>query len=65
MEKPKTCPDCGAKLDAFGYCPFVPVELSIRGLQYCGRDERDGYVKPHPDGCSCDRCRLTRQILAA
>ena len=62
MEQPKRCPDCGAELDAFGYCPFVPVELSIRGLQYCGRDE---YEPQHPGICGCDRCRLTRQILAA
>lgn len=56
------CPDCAAKLNAFGCCDNTPVELAVRGIRYCGGND---YQIPHPYECDCERCRLTRKIVAA
>lgn len=52
------CPDCGERLDAFGYCPNTPLIDSIRGLRFCGGDQ------PHPESCSCVACKSRRAHTA-
>ena len=55
-----TCTHCGLPLDPFGVCPQVtPADAAIMTAPvYCA-------PKPHPEECSCERCRLTKSILAA